>query len=122
MLAENVHARAGGPALYVGVYFNPQFVLTKRDLQPLSRSIAAAVLRAPLPQAMSDPVELGWGHRPEQTQGIQIHPSVDGRDRLWHPDAGGWVAPIGAEHIANVLNSRHEWLPWLARGAMSFGS
>lgn len=106
VLAERVHAEAGGPALYVGVHFNPQIVLTKRDFEPLSRAIAHSVLEAPFPQSMSGPVEIPWGRRPAQTLGIQIHPSVDGRDKLWHADAGGWVAPIEPTHIADVLSAK----------------
>jgi hypothetical protein len=114
MLAEKAHTEAGGPALYVGVHFNPQHVLTKRDFGPLSRAIAVSVLEAPFPQSMSGPVEIPWSHRPAETYGIQIHPSVDGRDKLWHSDAGGWVAPIEATHIADILNAKARMVP-LAR-------
>jgi len=110
-LAERMHAEAGGPPLYVGVYFNSQHVLTKRDFEPLSRAIELSVLETPFPQPMSHPVEIAWGRRPPQTYGIQIHASVDGRDKLWHADAGGWVAPIEAKHIADILNTKARTAP-----------
>src|SRR5947207_682369 len=53
-----------------------------------------------------EPVEIPWGRRPEATWGILIHPSVDGEDKLWHPDAGGWVASISPEQIADVVRTK----------------
>ena len=104
--AQRLHEEAGGPALYVGVYFNAYKPIAKRDIQPLAHAIAQSVLRAPMPRSMNEPVELPWGSRPEATSGIQIHPSVDGKDKLWHADAGGWVADITSAHIAAVLSSK----------------
>jgi hypothetical protein len=105
-LAESTHTDRGGPALYVGVYFNLNRVLTKKDIQPLSRAIADAVLAAPRPRSMNEPVELTWEQRPEGISGIQIHPSIDGIDKLWHADAGGWVAEITKDHVASVVEAK----------------
>jgi hypothetical protein len=59
-----------------------------------------------MPQSIREPVELPWGARPEVTTGIQIHPSIDGKDKLWHADAGGWVADITTDHVAGVLQRK----------------
>jgi hypothetical protein len=105
-LAERLHQQSGGPALYVMVCFNERIPLDKKDVQPLAREIAASVLRAPFPRSVNEPVEIPWGRRPAATWGIQIHPSVDGVDKLWHPDAGGWVARVSAQQIADVIKAK----------------
>ena len=105
-LAERIHHDAGGPALYVMVHFNDHLELDKRDIQPLANAIATSVLNAPVPQSLNETVEIPWGKRPEATWGILINPSVDGEDKLWHPDAGGWVASISPEQIADVVRSK----------------
>lgn len=112
--AERIHATAGGPPLYVGVYFSHEVVLKKTSIQPLARAIADSVLQAPMPRSMSEPVELSWGARPKDVWGIQIHPSIDGKDKLWHSDAGGWVADITSAHVADVIRSKSRKAP-LAR-------
>jgi hypothetical protein len=43
-----------------------------------------------------------------------IFPSIDGKDQLWHADAGGWVAQISAEQIASVVQAKARRAP-LAR-------
>jgi hypothetical protein len=67
-----------------------------------------------MPQSIREPVELSWGMRPEFTTGIQIHASIDGRDKLWHADAGGWVADITAEQVGDVVQRKARTVP-LAR-------
>ncbi len=105
-LAERIHHNAGGPALYVMVHFNDHVQLDKKDIEPLANAIAASVLNAPVPRSINQAVEIPWGKRPEATWGILIHPSVDGADKLWHPDAGGWVASISPEQIAEVVRGK----------------
>jgi len=105
-IAEGLHQAAGGPALYVGVYFNDNYTIDKKDTARLAREIADSVLCAPTPRSIEEPVEIPWGHRPEETIGIHIMKSVDGEDKLWHADAGGWVADITDEHIREVLRSK----------------
>jgi hypothetical protein len=113
--AEAIHADWGGPALYVSIYFDPHRVLTKKNIQPLSREIASSILRAPSPRSMREPVELEWGQRPQGISGVQIHPSVDGHDKLWHADSGGWVADITSTHIARIVAAKSR-VASLARG------
>jgi len=94
------------PALHVGVYFNHHRRLLKRDIQPLARAIAASIMNAPTPRSSNEPVELPWGQRPQATSGILIHPSIDGKDRLWHADMGGMVADIGVQQVADALRAK----------------
>lgn len=110
-MAERLHSQAGGPALYVGVVFNQCIRLGKSDTRRIARSIAESVLKAPMPRSMREPVELAYGERPEEVWSIQIHPSVDGRDKLWHPDAGGWVADITPRHVADVIAAKARMAP-----------
>ena len=112
--AERLHAAAGGPPLYVGIIFHDRFRLTKKDVGPLAEAIANSVLVAPVPESMAKPVQLPWGRLPEQTAGIMIHPSVDGRDKLWNAYAGGWVADITQEHVSAVIRAKERSVP-LAR-------
>jgi hypothetical protein len=105
-VAERLHHDAGGPALYVEVFFDLHAVLDKTDTQPLARAIADSVLRAPMPPSLRESVELPWGVRPRGTWGIQIFSSVDGEDRLWHADAGGSVASITVDQIADVVQAK----------------
>src|SRR5688572_19912402 len=53
--AQSIHEEAGGPALYVGIYFNESKPLTKKDIVPLARAIAESVLRAPMPRSHYEP-------------------------------------------------------------------
>lgn len=113
-IAERLHHETGGPALYVSVFFNAHTTLDKRDIQALARGIADSVLRAPKPESMDKAVELPWGRRPEATSGILIFPSEGGKDKLWHADAGGYVAAISADQIARVVQAKARRAP-LAR-------
>ena len=106
-IAERLHHEAGGPALYVSIFFHEHRSLTKKDTQPLARAIAGAVLNHRLPSSFKEPaVEIPWGQRPERINGILVHGSVDGVDKLWAADAGGWVAQIAKEHVAQVVQAK----------------
>lgn len=104
--AERIHADLGGPALYVGIHFDLNSTLSKRDIQPLAAAVAQSVLRAPYPSSVNEPVEQRWGQQPARIWGIQIHPSIDGTDKLWHAGAGGWVADITSRHVADVIAAK----------------
>jgi hypothetical protein len=105
-LAQRTHHDLGGPALYVGIYFNEHVPLSKADIRPHARAIADSVLAAPMPLSIAEPVELSWGMVPEAIWRIQIHPSSDGKDKRWHADAGGWVADITTEHVGAVVQRK----------------
>jgi hypothetical protein len=114
-IAEELHHDAGGPALYVYVHFSEHEPLVKRDIQPMAQAIADAVLGYDVPGSIREPaVEIPWGRRPKGTWGIQIHGSVDGVDRLWHADAGGWVASLRPEDVAHAVRAKGRQEP-LAR-------
>jgi hypothetical protein len=105
-IAERIHHEAGGPALYVAVFFSAHVAIRKQDTIRMARELAASVLKSPAPRSYREPVEIPWSERPEFIWGIQIIPSVDGRDKLWHPDAGGWVAGITTQHVADVVQAK----------------
>ena len=105
-LAERIHHEAGGPPLYVRVFFSAHQALRKQDTLPMARGLAASVLGCRVPRSSLESVEIPWGQRPAFTWGILVHPSVDGRDKLWYPDAGGWVADITPQHVADVLQAK----------------
>lgn len=104
--AEKLHEQCGGPALYVGVYFNSRYALDKKDTDRLAHEIANSVLLSRPPTSVSDHVHVPLGDRPEEVYGILISPSVDGTDKLWHPDAGGWVAAITPDHVIAELERK----------------
>jgi hypothetical protein len=81
-------------------------VLDKKATDRLGHEIANSVLLARHPTSVQDHVRVPWGERPEEVYGILISASVDGVDRLWHPDAGGWVADITADQLAAALQSK----------------
>ncbi|MGH7665155.1 MAG: hypothetical protein ACRENI_12830, partial [Gemmatimonadaceae bacterium] len=60
----------------------------------------------PIPHARSGNVEVDRDGRPPETKGISIYASVNGRDKLWQAGAAGWVAPINAGHITDVVNAK----------------
>lgn len=117
--AEHIHADAGGPALYVSSYFSPRTRLSKADVRPLAQKLAHAVLSASVPTSISEAsIELGYGELPIEVSQVTVRGSVDGVDRLWQPDEGGWVAPISADHVQNAMR-RKEKTVFLARGKCS---
>ncbi len=106
-IAERLHHQDGGPALYVGVHFNPNNPLTKKMVQPLARLLADAVINYPVPEYVREPaVEIPWHDRPSGVSGILVHGSVNGVDRLWSADAGGWVAQITSGQVASVVEAK----------------
>jgi hypothetical protein len=113
--AKRWHHEAGGPALYVSVYFDSHQPLTKKDTKPFAHAIADAVLKCPVPSSVNDPsIEIPWKHLPERIHSIHIRGSVDGVDMLWQSDSGGWVAEISSDHVAQVVRTKAERAP-LAR-------
>jgi hypothetical protein len=113
-IAERIHHDAGGPALYVTVFFSAHVAIRKQDTLPMARELAASILKSHVARSYREPLEIPWGERPEFVWGIQIFPSVDGRDKLWHPDAVGWVADITTQHVADVVQAKARTAP-LAR-------
>ena len=106
-IADRVHAEAGGPGLYVTVFFATKIVFGKRDIREQGEAIARAVLATVAPGSLDDPaVRVQSDRLPRGVSDITIRPSVDGRDRLWSADAGGWVAPVAPVHIEAVIERK----------------
>jgi hypothetical protein len=115
VLAEQLHARHGGPALYLTAIFGPHGRLTKRTVRPIAEALAAAVLSHPMPRSIRDPrAEAPRNLLPLEIAHVHAHGSVDGTDHLWHADAGGWVAPITRAHVQSEI-ARKERAAYLAR-------
>jgi hypothetical protein len=106
-IADMVHTEAGGPALYVTVSFASMISFAKRDLRDQGEAIARAVLDTVAPLSLDDPaVSVPWDRLPPGVSHITIRASVNGRDRLWSADAGGWVAPVQPIHIQAVIQRK----------------
>jgi hypothetical protein len=105
--AERIHASEGGLALYVSVLFTGHERIRKKDIQIFARELADAVLNCPAPRHISEPMlEIPWGRRPKWAAAIQVHGSIDDVDKLWHADAGGWVAEITSEHVSEIVKAK----------------
>ena len=102
--AAELHEQADGAALYVSVFFQPRTTLNKHTVEGMARKVANAVSATPIDS--TDPlcdVTVSWRALPPGISNISIRLSIDGIDRLWHADAGGWVAPISPDHIRAVV-------------------
>jgi hypothetical protein len=105
--AERLHSEAGGPALYVNVIFHERQRLRKKDIQPFARELANALLAYSVPERFHPTgIRIPWRCRPKWAAGILIHGSVDGIDKLWHADEGGWVTQITSAHISEVVRNK----------------
>ena len=104
--AHVLHQSAGGPALYVSVHFRARHRLSKRLIDPLAHAIAEAVLAIDLAGSATAQVEVPWHRLPSQVVSIVAHPSINGRDQLWHADAGGWVASVQPGEVAAVIRNK----------------
>ena len=115
VLAEQLHARGGGPALYLMAIFGRHGHLTKRTVRPIAEALAAAILSYPMPRSIRDPrVEVPRNLLPLEIAHVSAHASVDGTDRLWEADDGGWVASITRVHVQGEI-ARKEKVAYLAR-------
>jgi hypothetical protein len=111
-LAERFHEEAGGPPLYVTIIFHEHQELRKKDVQSRARELAATMLAYPMPLPCDElPITIPFGRRPRWVAGIQANCSVDGVDKLWHADAGGWVAKITSEQVSNVVRAKASRAP-----------
>jgi hypothetical protein len=105
--AAKIHAEAGGPALYVTVYFVRPIGFAKRNVREQGDAIARAVLDSAPPRSLDEPaVRVPWDRLPSRVSEITVRASVHDRDRLWSADASGWVAPVDPSHIQAVLERK----------------
>lgn len=106
-LAHQMHMEAGGPALYVSVFYRERLAITKRDVPTMANAISKIVLEAPVPASITDTSTIVTGSRlPPEIISISITRSINGRDQLWHANAGGWVAPVKPQHIREVIERK----------------
>ncbi|BCG46788.1 hypothetical protein GEOBRER4_n1601 [Citrifermentans bremense] len=107
--AKEMHADAGGPALYVTTFFNGNFPIWKKDISRLARCLADAVFQASVPTSVKDKaVTLGHAELPQEILNVRIHGSVDGIDNLWYASSGGWVASIGSDHVQQEIDRKRK--------------
>jgi len=114
-MAERLHAAAGGPPLYLNAIFNEQRPLTKHSVPQIARSLADAVLSEEVPRSAGEPsIHIRRLALPDEVPHVCLHGSVDGNDKLWQADAGGWVQEIRSQHVQAVINEKMRTAP-LAR-------
>ena len=106
-IAEDAHASAAGPALYVHVIFGPHGRLAKRTVRQIGETLADALLSFPVPRSIRDgSVDVPRTLLPPEIAHVSVHGSVDGIDRLWQCGYGSWVAPVTAQHIQNEIDRK----------------
>jgi hypothetical protein len=110
-IGSRLHANAGGPGLYVSVFFNNPTRLSKGNAAEIGQALSAAVLRSKVPKSLDEEaLRVPWDELPDCIGDITIRASVDGRDRLWSADAGGWVTPVQPDHIQAVVTRKEDML------------
>jgi hypothetical protein len=106
-IAERLHADAGGPALYVTVIFGRHGRLSKNRVQAIAKALADAVLFQNVPRSIGDPdVEIPRNLLPQEIAHARAYGSVDGQDKLWHANNGGWVAEIGVPDVQREIDRK----------------
>jgi hypothetical protein len=103
-LAEDLHHKGGGPALYVSAIFGSHGRLAKESVGPIAKALANAVLSQDVPRSMRDEsVEILRDLLPPEIAHVRVHGSVDSEDRLWQAGAGGWVAQIAPSDVQREI-------------------
>jgi len=110
--AERIHASKGGLPLYVDVVFTGHDRIRKKDIQGFARELADAVLNCPAPRHFSEPaLRITWDRLPNWAAVIQVQGSIDGIEKLWHADAGGWVAEVTSQHVSEIVKAKAQREP-----------
>jgi len=106
--AERFHKEAGGPAIYVQIFFAEGLSLQKAEVHPMAEAIAASVFRVDAPMTKHSPaVEVPQNTLPGGICEIAVYGSIrGGNDRHWFADAGGWVEDVMPGHIQNVIEKK----------------
>lgn len=105
--AEEIHTNAGGPALYVTVFFDDKYTIWNKDVPRVARSLADAVLQAPVPISVTDrTLTLGFFELPQEILHVTVHGSADGIDKVWYASSGGWVAPIDSDLVQREIDRK----------------
>jgi hypothetical protein len=91
----------------VSVFFNNSAKLTKRNSSSIVQALAETVLSTKVPTTIEEgPVRVPQSELPDLIGGITIWASVDGHDRLWSADSGGWVTGVQPHHIQAILDAK----------------
>ncbi len=106
-IAEQMHTEAGGPALYLSVIFGPHGCLSKKTVRPIAKALAEAVLSEPAPKSPYDPsVKIERDRLPREIAHVHLSGSVNGQDKLWQADAGGWVMTVGSIDLQREVDKK----------------
>jgi hypothetical protein len=106
-IAEQLHTEAGGPALYLSVIFGPHGCLSKKTARPIAKALADAVLSEPVPKSPYDPrVKIARDRLPLEIAYVSLSASINGQDKLWQADAGGWVMTIKPSDIQREIDKK----------------
>ena len=106
--AMRLHLDAGGPGLYVEVFFY-ESPLTKSVVEPTARAIAEAILHCDAPlQCEESMIMVAVPRRflPRSVCSVLVQASVDGEERIWDADAGGWVTPVTSDLVDEVIKRK----------------
>lgn len=114
--AHRNHRKLGGPALYVYVNFRPSLNLKMRDIRAIALELVEVMRKTALPQTIDAPfVTLPRKDLPACIADVRIYGSVDGTDQLWQADAGGWVRPVDAALVNDLVARKDKRMARIAR-------
>lgn len=106
-IAEGLHSREGGPALYVRVAFSDRPPLRKTGVRQLARDLACAIRRQPVPRSLNDPhLVLRLGDVPAGIDRVLIYGSIKGTDKLWQVGGAWWVSPIFPKRVQEIIDRK----------------
>lgn len=107
--AQRLYAAKGLPSLHVSVYFNPSYVLSKRDVLRLSTSISDLVARnAPHPGQLFTE-EYGWVNRdyfPEEINSISAWHVPSLTEPFFSSPSASFIPTLEESDIERVLRSK----------------
>src|SRR5688572_28992801 len=83
--AHRIHSEAGGPPLYVSVFFRGSSSLTKSAVRPLAEAVYRAVRQAVVPPFPEDS-RVAYDVLPPEVIDISVRASFNGHDELWSAD------------------------------------
>lgn len=105
--ANRYYRAAGGPALYVSVYFNESRPLNKARIQSLAHDISAAVASQADRLPVGEPtVSIPWDRLPPEVSQVEVLASFDGEDELWRTHWGGWVSSVQPSELERVIRRK----------------
>lgn len=106
--AEQLHAEAGGPALYVHVIFGPHRRLSKKTVKSIAEALEAAVSSERTPESPYSSVEIARNRLPREIARVSVRASIDGKDKRWWTGSAGWAMPVEPTDIQRVIDRKHD--------------